>query len=430
MKKQLLLLVLCLGITWSHYSFALEFSDSAGDAQGPDITAMSYQVVGDALEMRLTFVQPLEGSVINQDMHAFIGFDIDRSLMTGFTSGSGLHSQFGVDYEIELFLMGFGLTSNEAVLKYWQHKSNPPFIQLEKVSIALGNSFYPNGSVFVVGKDLTYGTNSHQIFLRVPLNLFSNTSFPLCSVQGSMCINNYLFPCPLDFTHDPTNAYVNVMAVPVYFGDSVDMLPDNGMLNTATGAVKEDYPMGPKDLVIAVTDSPQDCFGGICNNGEELTEVKAFVHEGGNLTFELKIATYSFEDTAVYLVLMDLDNNPATGEPYFNGEECIGIDLLAEYYNFNNPIGEANPLAGNLYFRVDDGYCPLLYIDYLANVWRSSPGYIWITIPEEFLAPYLASNPSGAIMAMVGSFSPDVLFTGFADTVPDQGFLKITNKCN
>ena len=163
------------------------FSDPSNDTEGPDITQMEYNVVNDALDLKLTFVQTLTGGVINQDLLASIRIDIDKSLMTGFVGGGGLQPQFGVDYEIEIELPGFGSSSNTASLKYWRYKLEEPFVKLDRVAIPLGNPFYPNGSIFVVGYNEDYGTDNHQIFLKIPVALFANTAFPICTdCDGTM----------------------------------------------------------------------------------------------------------------------------------------------------------------------------------------------------------------------------------------------------
>ena len=191
---------------------AFIFSDPSGDTDGPDITQMEYDVVNDALELKLTFVQKLAGDVINQDLLASIHIDIDKSLMTGFIGGGGLQSQFGMDYEIEIELLGFGPSSNTATLKYWRYKLEEPFIKLDRVSVPLGNLFYPNGSIFVAGYNENYGTDNHQIFMSIPVTLFANTTFPICTDVMELCINQ-IFPCPLPLTPNLNNAYINLSVI-------------------------------------------------------------------------------------------------------------------------------------------------------------------------------------------------------------------------
>lgn len=379
-------------------------------------------VINGALELKLTFVQTLAGSVINQDVLASIRIDIDKSLMTGFIGGGGLQSQFGIDYEIKIMLMGFGSSSNTASLEYWRYELEEPFVKLDKVSIPLGNPFYPNGSIFVVGSNKDYGTDNHQIFMRIPVALFANTAFPICTDVMDLCINQ-IFPCPLPLTPDLNNACVNLSVIPCYLSPGIDLLPDNGGIDTQHATVLGDYPTGPQDRVASVSDPEDDCLAPPGLNGEEITALTAYCHKDGNLTLEIRLKSYSLEDTAGYEIYLDIDNNPLTGVPISNGDTILGAELVAEYANFDNPIGEANPLEGTLKFYLNGGLCPLLYTDYLANVWRSAPGYVWITIPREFMNPYLPANNTGYISVIAKSFDPPA--EDPVDVVPNGGVLEI-----
>jgi hypothetical protein len=401
---------------------AFIFSDPSGDTDGPDITQMEYDVVNDALELKLTFVQKLAGDVINQDLLASIHIDIDKSLMTGFIGGGGLQSQFGMDYEIEIELLGFGPSSNTATLKYWRYKLEEPFIKLDRVSVPLGNLFYPNGSIFVAGYNENYGTDNHQIFMSIPVTLFANTTFPICTDVMELCINQ-IFPCPLPLTPNLNNAYINLSVISCYFFPGIDLLPDNGGIDIQNATIIGDYPTGPEDMVASVSDPDDDCLAPPGLNGEEITALTAYCHKDGNLTLETKLKSYSLEDTAYYEVYLDIDNNPLTGVPISNGDTILGVELVAKYANFDNPIGEPNPLEGTLKFYLNGEFCPLLYTDYLANVWRSEPGYVWITIPQEFMNYYLSANITGYISVIAKSFNPPVEVP--VDIVPNGGVLEI-----
>jgi hypothetical protein len=125
---------------------------------------------------------------------------------------------------------------------------------------------------------------------------------------------------------------------------------------------------------------------------------------------------------AAYQLLLDLDDNNTTGMVVTNGQEVLGIDMVAQYANFENPVTETNPLEGTLHFWLDGSFCPLLYIDYLANVWRSAPGYVWVTIPRAFMEPYLASNSSGLIKVLGKTFHWPL---DYVDQVPNSGSLHV-----
>lgn len=415
-------LALTLALLTTPLAWTAQFSDPADDTTGPDLRRLDYQVANQAIDLKLTFAEELVGSVIDPAVQTSILLDADRSNFTGFTSGPGLHTRFGADYEIEVFLAGFGPTSNSAELRYWRRKvsSLPPFMELERVQVALGDWFDPNGSVFVVGADTTYGTDNRQVFLRVPLDLFSNAAFPICG-EGTVCINER-FPCPPTVPQNVRTAYLSVMAMDPYdFNGTADVLPDQGMIDTASNTVLPSYPADDTDLVAAATDPGNDGVAQPGNNGEELVGLKVFRHAGDVMAFELKLSSYSLEDTAIYYVALDLDDNPDTGEPWVNGSVALGIDLIAEFANFDNPIGWANPLEGTVYFRQSGQWCPLIYNDYLANVWRSTPGYVFITLPAEYTAPELAANASGLVKVVALTGEPGLPF--FNDAVPDEGAL-------
>jgi hypothetical protein len=404
---------------------AAQISDPAWDTSGPDLVRFDYQVVNQALDLTLTFAEELEGSVIDPVVQASILVDIDRSNLTGFRPGPGLHTRFGADYEIEVFLGGFGPTSNSGELRYWRRRvsSVPPFTELERVQVALGDWFDPNGSVFVVGADWTYGTDSHQVYVHVPLDLFSNVQFPICG-EGALCIND-VFPCPLAPTSNMRTAFLSVLAMDPYdLNGTADVLPDAGMIDCANSSIAAPFPSDATDLVASATDPDNDGVAQPGINGEELIGLKAFRHAGNNLAFELKLLSYSLEDTAIYGVALDLDDNPASGEQWVNGSTTLGVDLVAEFANFDNPIGWANPLQGTIYFRQAGQWCPLNYADYLATVWRSAPGYVYITLPAEHVARLLAANLSRQVKALALTMEPDPI-TFFNDVVPNQGALVV-----
>ena len=210
MKTKGIYFFLVLWLTRSAWAAAIQFIDPTGDTSGPDLTRLDYQVVGQTMEIRLTFAQELEGHVIDLAVSADIGLDIDRSGMTGFVGGPGFHTRFGIDYRIEVFLGGFGPTSNSGTLAYWRRKqpSIPPLDEVERVRVALGDVWEPNGSVFVVGANLAYGTDSHQVFLQVPLSLLDYVAFPICGEGASECLQD-IFPCPLNLVQDRKSTRLN-----------------------------------------------------------------------------------------------------------------------------------------------------------------------------------------------------------------------------
>ena len=397
----------------------IDIPDPVGDNAGRDLILFEYQISGGSLDVALTFTEALEGSVIDPAASASVLIDADRTHLTGFTSGPGFHTRFGVDYKISIFLGGFGATSNSASLEYWVRVPSliPGVVERQRVSVPLGNPFYPNGSVFVVGENATYGTSDQQTFVRIPLTLFANLSFPICGEGDPLCINT-LFPCPLPLAEDLGTASVSAFAYDPYdLLDPGDFVPDTGMADGATGKALPEYPTGAEDELASVTDADDDGLAQPGNNGEEITGLRVFLHEGEVLSFELELDSYSLEDTAVYYVALDLDGNAATGEPVVNGFETLGLDLLAEYANFDNPIGEANPLDGTLYFYLDGQWCPLNYADYLATVWRSTPGYVYLTLPAPFLETvHRSGEPIKAIAMTLDPGSPD-----FNDVVPNGG---------
>ena len=427
MKRKWIYFNLGLWLARSACAAAIQFTDPNGDTAGPDITRLDYQIVGQMMEIRLTFAQELEGHVIDPAVSADIGLDIDRSAMTGFVGGPGFHTRFGIDYRIEVFLGGFGPTSNSGTLTYWRrkHPSVPPLDEVERIKVTLGDAWEPNGSVFVAGANPAHGTDSHQVFLQVPLSLLNYAAFPICGEGASECLQD-IFPCPLGLVQDAARAYVSVFVMDPYdWNGTPDLLPDQGMIDGASGAVISAYPTGPDDLAASVLDPADDGWAQPGINGEELIGFKAFRHPGNTLSFELQLQSYSFEDTAAYYVLLDLDNNAATGWSQTNGTLVMGVDLLAQFGNFDNPIGEANPLAGALHYWRSGAWCLLSYVDYLASVWRATPGGVYITLPAEFTADYLAANTSGRVKAVAGTEDPDVIFAGFNDLAPNEGALEV-----
>ncbi|MCX6903284.1 MAG: hypothetical protein NTW03_07370 [Verrucomicrobia bacterium] len=293
---------------------------------------------------------------------------------------------------------------NVAQLCYYRQRWDPPFQLLDKVLISLGDPWEPNGSVLVVGANPAYGTDNHQVLLAVPTNFFTNAAFPVCGDTLSLCIND-LFPCPLAVTNNLRRPLLRAVAMS-FQGADLDLVPDEGLFDTASGGVLPDYPTGGEDLVASVPDPVGDCISGTGINGEDFTLLRVFQHPAGVLSFELTLDSYWFEDTALYALLLDLDDNPDTGERFQNGTGVLGVDLIAEFSNFDNPIGFPGVLEGRLLFWKNGAYCPLNHIYHLGNGLYGAPGHVYITLPSEFTAPGMAGNRSGKIKMLAGCPQP------------------------
>lgn len=405
---------------------AAQFSDPAGDTSHPnyDLTRLEWEAGTAQVMLRLTFAEDLLQEGWLADVEVSLALDTDRELRTGFKNASGLHSRGGADYSIDLS-MAYGW--NVAQLVYYRHKYEPPFYSVEKVQVSLGDTLEPNGSVLVVGASSTYGTDNHQVVLVVPISFFTNAAFPLRG-QGSAACLTELFPCPLAVTNDVRHPLLKAV-VSSFQGGAPDLLPDQGLADTANGAVVPDYPTDGTDLVAAISDPAGDCFSGACVNGEDWIGLKVYQHAGGVLSFEGTLSSYWFDDTALYALLLDLDDNPDTGERLENGSVALGVDLVAEFSNFDNPIGFPSILEGRMLFRQGDTYCPLPHLWQLGNGVYGAPGHIYLTLPAAFTAPGLAANRSGKIKLVAGALSPDVINFSWEDLVPDTGVLEIPLRC-
>lgn len=402
---------------------ALQIKDPKGDTPGPDLTAMSYNATAKYLDIKLSFSEALCASFINNpNLLATVRLDLDKSLATGFVGGGQLQPRFGVDYEIEIELTGFCSQSDDhATLKYWRYKhEGQGIVSRKKATVPIGNPFYPNGSRFIIGENTQYKTAASDILVRIPVKLFSNSAFPVCS-NIPLC-SKKLFSCPPVRAFDLRRAYVSVDVIPwLLFQKGIDTLPEKGMIATNSGANIKEYRRNKNNRIAKVADPKDDSYAPPGLNGEEFLRLAAYRHRDGNHTFEIKLRSYNLEDTATYRLLLDLDNNPNTGDRFKRGNQTIGVDLIADYGNFENPIGEANPLEGSLKFWTDEGFCPLNYTDYLANVWRSEPGYIWITLPEHLLTSFPAMKKSKKMRVFAISYDGEF----DADYVPNKGFLDV-----
>ena len=383
-----------VGLCTGAAALPLDITDATGDTSGLDLTRLTYDVTGNAVEIRLTFAQNLEGAfgavngIINVDL------DLDHSLVSGFAADAGWHPRFGVDYRIEIALSGFGTAYDTGFLWYWQHHYDPPFITVEKQQVALGDFMFPNGSVLVIGTDPAHGTDAHQVYVRIPLALFNNAAFPICG-DATFCYNA-TYPCPLALTPDARSALLSVGTQPIIPGsgsDPLDWLPDQGMIDVATGSIVPPFPTGAQDLVAQTADPAGDAWGGTALNGEDITAFKVFHHSGDTFTFEIQLAGVNMANTAVYHVVLDVDDNPATGEPFNNGVP-LGVDLIALFAIPDNQVGEPNPLEGLLKLWQGSGYCDLPDFDCLGTMTYGSPGHVAISLPRYLLEPYLAANTS------------------------------------
>lgn len=426
MRTRSLLFALAALLAAASTAPAVDVSDPAGDTQGPDLTRLNCRVTGGAMEIRLTFAQDLEGAFGDMSAIVNIDFDMDRSLLTGFTGGPGWHPRHGIDYRVELSLSGFGASYSWAFLKYWQHTYDEPFITVNNAMVALGDWFDPNGSVLVVGTDTAWGTDNHQALIRIPLDLFNNAAFPVCAEGLSFCYNT-LFPCPLGVAQDPARALVRATADPSIPSETIltDSIPDHGMLSLETGAVVPEFSTSATDLLLQATDPDNDAPGSVWLNGEEITGLKIYRHEGGILAFDMSLAGLNLANTAVFHVVFDLDDNPATGESYNHAGTPMGVDLIAMLAMHDNPVGEPNPLQGNLLFWVPGGYCTLPDYDFLGTAAGGMPGRVVLGLPPEVLAPGLAANTSGRIKLIAGTSAQGPLFMGFDDVIPNNSVLSI-----
>ena len=282
-------MTLAVVIVYSGSALAFQLNDGTGDTPGPDLSAMTYDISDDHLDVKLSLSQALCTDVINPNLLATVRLDLDQSQATGFVGGGGLHPRFGVDYEIEIPLDGF-CSGDSAALKYWHHKrESPEIVSRERVSIPVGNPFYSNGSVFVVGANSSFGTTARDVFVRIPLALFSNAAFPVCSNAVSLCATD-LFSCPPVRAFDLKRAFVSVVVVPFIVSQAgIDTLPDDGAIATNTLSALENTPrMLPTELrrcpiPTTISSAPPGL------NGEEITNVAAYRHEYGNHTFEIKL---------------------------------------------------------------------------------------------------------------------------------------------
>jgi hypothetical protein len=416
---------LVTGVCAQALALPVDVSDATGDSSGLDLTRLRYEVTNNAVEIRLTLAQDLEGAFGDANGIINVDLDLDRSLLSGFATGRGWHPRFGIDYRIELALSGFGADYVTGFLLYWQHHYDPPFLTVDKKQIALGDFMFPNGSVFVVGTNPTYGTDAHQIFVRIPLALFNNNAFPICG-DASFCYNT-AYPCPLPLTPDARTTLLCVScqpAIPFTENDLVDWIPDSGMIDAATGGILPSFPTGNEDLVAQTTDPVGDPWGGTALNGEDITAFKVFLHTNDTLTFDLQLAGVNMANTAFYHVVLDVDDNPATGEPFANGVP-LGVDVILQFAIPDNQVGEPNPLEGKVKLWQRTGYCDLPDFDCLGTMTYGSPGHVAISLPRFLLAPYLAANTSGRMKVLAGTSANNVLFTGFDDVAPDTGALSI-----
>ena len=426
------LIIASLALFPSGQGFAFELTDPVGDVGpfDPDLIAMRYEVAGDALNIKLNFAQDLCGSVVNQNVRATIGIDADRSLLTGFVGNGELVPQFGMDYEIEVTLGGFCSVEDIAFLKYWQYAVvEPDKVQLDRVSVRLDR----NGAVFVRGRDDRYGTSFNEVFISVPLSFFDNEGFPIRSDECPLCTEcaNQILPPQLPL-QDLGTANVSVFTQALYLPDKSDTLPEEGVWDGFTDKVRLDYPYPPDESGVEVIDVANDCFVGFCPSAE-LTKLTGFVHDDGNISLELELESLArIDNPAAFRFLFDLDDDATTGEVFSNGVATLGVDLFFEAVMFDNPIGESNPLAGTVFFWIDGGidedyWCTVIYTDYLSQAWWAAPGYVWVTIPDAYLTPYLRANTSGEVKIAAYSFypTPGGVADEPQDIVPNNGALSL-----
>lgn len=258
----------------------VDISDTSNDETFPNMNRLQAEVIGDQLQLILTYTHPVEVDQLQEGMDVYVYLDTDKSLCTGFDKTGQLPSTLGVDDELRLMLDPL----LSVVPELWHNEDG--FGYAKEMGVPLNDMFMR--------------LTGNQIVFRIPLSYLG-----FSDGRGAVSVMN----TNEDFT-------------------TIDRLPDTGAWDLETNQALPGQQC--KNTLIEIVDPSGDSFYGVGgDDNDDLVGVQACL---GVEAILLTIAyeSFQFSNDGATLVYIDTDRNPATGEPVLNiaGETQIG----AEYW--------------------------------------------------------------------------------------------------
>jgi hypothetical protein len=342
-------------------------TDPAGDAPSPvDFKGFEVEVRGEHLVFRCHYHHSIEPEAINNVSIGNIHLDVDGDILTGFMNAGEVFPTFGVDVHLNYKLYALFLGGNVEVAAKVSDRENP-------LPVEFGLGTYVSDSWFK--------RNGEQLECAIPLALLPPLS------QDSI-------------------AYVTTME-PI--SGAVDVFPDQGGVRL-NGQLRPFNKCESKE--VAVLDPLGDSLAFGYDNDDFVKVTAGHCQEGILLTVEYSDLLTT--GTATTFLHLDLDKNPATGEPTYNSskntklgvEKTIAFQWSPDALDFSVLLfqGSSGGLIG--------GLKPTVTMNFYAN-------RAYFTIPYRILDGHASIHLYAESKTNAGTYWV------FCDEVPNQGVFAI-----
>jgi len=326
--------------------FETTVQDQVGDVidSTKDVTSLTVAVVDDQLMLQIKYAMNIQLSTLN-GIFGTIFLDTDTILSTGtFRMGSEVPA-WGIDY-----LLIYSITSTD------------PFISLVHSSATAGTQaqnsrpFGPpfnDGRWFIQGQDLV---------LIASLSVF-DPFFKLNTIEALFSLQP---PSQPTFFRVNTNGHISALLITQdpLSNNAGDQVPSeaNSMIDFSMN-ILQPSPQFPNNQNVIGIDDPVD---SVENDAFDILRIETAIVEGPTLDsplilFRVFLKDWLSDDTRnEFEILLDLDNNPQTGDPVTNPDSntVLGADLRLiaftqpEIFSVSNP----NPNGGDPFSQPVTGY--------------------------------------------------------------------------
>jgi len=269
-------------------------SPDPGEADFPDIQQLEARVVGDQLQLTLTYAHSVDVTNLplgSDGLFVWIDMDIDRRLATGFANSGQTPPTMGIDHQLRLQIDALA----GIIPELWKDVDGDGEPEVS-----------PMGLPF---NDMFMGLADNRIILRIPLSYLGNTDG-----SGAMAVTS-----------------LNTREI---LTGVIDRLPDSG-----TWDLKTDAPL-PKQTCRApsreVDDPADDSLGAFGYDNDELVHASICLGDQA-LLFAIDYEKYLLSNDGATLIFLDTDRSSATGWPITNlaGDTTIGAEyVLRSYWDY------------------------------------------------------------------------------------------------
>lgn len=354
---------------------SIDMSDSITGSDEPDfpnVKSVQAQVVGDQLEIILTYnhqVENLGAYPENNGLFVWIDIDRDHSLCTGFKNTEERPPAFGIDYELRLQIDPLAGTVGE-LLRDEDGDGDPEII--------------PMGLPF---NDIFMRLSEDKIICRIPLGYLGSFDG-----SGSLAISNLN-------TRDILTGII-------------DRVPDSGAWDMKTDTALPGQIC--QSLAVYLDDPGDDSIGAFGFDNDELIGVDACLGHGAFL-FVIDYKSYLLSNDGATTIFLDTDRNTATGQLLNNlrQDTQIGADWAFQTYWDTNLLKQITEVIR--FEPPEVNMKNQLTTITLAN-------QLYVTIPLDCIG-----NPSGTSADMfleTASWGSETILLE-NDNIPNQGVITI-----